>query len=32
MNEQGYEDYSKDTDVLKKFGRNITEEVKKNKI
>ena len=32
MNEQGYEDYSKDEDVLKKFGRNITEEVKKNKI
>ena len=32
MNEQGYDDYSKDTDVLKKFGRNITEEVKKNKI
>ena len=32
MNQQGYEDYSKDTDVLKKFGRNITEEVKKNKI
>ncbi len=32
MNEQGYEDYSKDTDVLKKFGRNITDEVKKNKI
>jgi len=33
MNEQqGYEDYSKDEDVLKKFGRNITDEVKKNKI
>src|SRR5574344_3001541 len=32
MNEQGYEDYSKDDDVLKKFGRNITEEVKSNKV
>ena len=32
MNEQGYQDYSKDDDVLKKFGRNITEEVKKNKV
>lgn len=33
MNEQqGYEDYSKDEDVLEKFGRNITDEVKKNKI
>ncbi|MFA6667383.1 MAG: AAA family ATPase, partial [Bacilli bacterium] len=32
MNEQGYEDYSKDDDILKKFGRLITEEVKSNKI
>jgi len=32
MNEQGYEDYSQDDDVLKKFGRNITEEVKSNKV
>jgi len=30
--QQGYEDYSKDEDILKKFGRNITEEVKKNNV
>ena len=26
------EDYSKDQDILKKFGRNITDEVKSNKV
>ena len=26
------EDYSKDKDILEKFGRNITNEVKKNKV
>lgn len=31
-NYQGPEDYSKDENILSKFGRNITEEVKKNKI
>jgi ATP-dependent Clp protease ATP-binding subunit ClpB len=31
-NTNGYEDYSQDQDILKKFGRNITDEVKKNKI
>ncbi len=31
-NNQGPEDYSKDENILSKFGRNITEEVKKNKI
>ena len=29
---EGYEDYSNDKDVLSKFGRNITTEVKNNKI
>ncbi len=29
---EGYEDYSQDKDVLSKFGRNITEQVKNNKI
>ncbi len=29
---QGYEDYSNDKEVLNKFGRNITNEVKNNKI
>ena len=29
---EGYEDYSNDKDVLYKFGRNITTEVKNNKI
>jgi len=28
----GYENYEEDKDILKKFGRNITEEVRKNKI
>ena len=28
----GPEDYSKDENILEKFGRNITDEVKKNKI
>lgn len=32
MNYNGPEDYSKDENILSKFGRNITEEVKKNKI
>src|SRR5574344_861262 len=31
-NTNGYENYSQDQDILKKFGRNITDEVKKNKI
>lgn len=31
-NYQGPENYSKDENILSKFGRNITEEVKKNKI
>ncbi|MFA7111799.1 MAG: AAA family ATPase, partial [Bacilli bacterium] len=30
--EQGYEDYSQDKDILAKFGRDVTEEAKKNKI
>ena len=29
---EGYEDYSQDKDVLSKFGRNITEQVRNNKI
>ena len=29
---QGYEDYSNDKEILNKFGRNITNEVKNNKI
>lgn len=32
MEYNGPEDYSKDKDILAKFGRNITDEVKKNKI
>lgn len=32
MNYNGPEDYSKDENILDRFGRNITEEVKKNKI
>jgi len=29
---EGYEDYNQDKDILTKFGRNITDQVKKNKI